>query len=106
MGVMNYLDILEDELLANKSLKLDKKDNKTVAAICWFQNTCNSENYSGIFKNIHLNFKEGKRYVYITISDEDYEKVYNNTMSGLKESLTDIVDILKDIKKEEKEDVN
>ena len=64
MGVMSYLDILEDELLANKSIKLDKKDNKTVTA------------------------------------------VYNNTMSGLKESLTDIVDILKDIKKEEKEDVN
>lgn len=105
MGVMNYLDMLENELLANKSLKLDKKDDKTVA-VCWFQNTCNLENYSGIFKDIHLKFKEDNRYVYISISDKDYEKVYENTMSGLKESLTDIIDILKDIKKEENGNVN
>ena len=106
MGVMNYLDMLENELLANKSLKLDKKNDKTVAAVCWFQNTCNLENYSGIFKDIHLKFKEDNRYVYISISDKDYEKVYENTMSGLKESLTDIIDILKDVKKEENGNVN
>ena len=94
MSNMKRIVELEDELLKNSYLKLNKSDDFTRVALEWFRDT-HDENYSGIYKNVDLDVTETKDYYYIELSRENYAKVVKNTMDGLKSTLTDIVDILR-----------
>lgn len=100
MSNMKRIVELEDELLEKGYLKLNKNDESTKTILNWFTDT-HSDDYSGIFKGINLDITETKDYYYIELSRENYAKVVKNTMDGLKSTLTDIVDILKDAKEGE-----
>lgn len=58
MGVMKKLSELEQELYNKGVLRLKKNDLITDKALCWFNNTQDLENYTGIFKGIKLDIQE------------------------------------------------
>ena len=95
MGIMKHLDELEQELYENGILELDKDNWITPTALCWFRNTENPENYSGIFKGVHLNIKELEKEYIITYNKNDVESVYKSSMNGLKKELSNIIELLR-----------
>lgn len=98
MGIMKQLDELEQELYENGILELDKDDWITPTAKIWFSNTMKLEDYSGIFEGIKLEIYETKNKVVIKFNKESDADMYKASMNGLKSSLGDIVDILKEAK--------
>lgn len=101
MGIMKQLDELEQELYENGILELDKDDWITPTAKIWFSNTMKPEDYSGIFEGIKLEIYETKNKVVIKFNKESDADMYKASMNGLKSSLGDIVDILKEAKEGE-----
>lgn len=97
MGIMKHLDELEQELYENGILELDKDNWITPTAKSWFSNTMRPEDYSGIFEGIELEIYETKTKLIIEYDKND-ENVYKASMNGLKSSLQDVVDILKEAK--------
>ena len=95
MGIMKHLDELEQELYENGEIHLSKDNSFTPTALCWFRNTENSENYSGIFKGVHLNIKELEKEYIITYNKNDVESVYKSSMNGLKKELSNIIELLR-----------
>lgn len=100
MGIMKHLDELEQELYENGILELDKDNWITPTAKIWFSNTMRPEDYSGIFEGIPLKIYETKTKLIIEYDKSD-ENVYKASMNGLKSSLQDVVDILKEAKEGE-----
>ena len=98
MGIMKHLDELEQELYENGILELDKDDWITPTAKIWFSNTMNPEDYNGIFEGIELEIYETKNKVVIKFNKESDADIYKASMNGLKSSLQDVVDILKEAK--------
>ena len=101
MGIMKHLDELEQELYENGILELDKDSWITPTAKIWFSNTMSHEDYSGIFEGIPLKIYETKNKVVIKFNKESDADMYKASMNGLKSSLGDIVDILKEAKEGE-----
>ena len=95
MSVFSKLDELEQELYENGEVHLSKDDNFTPTALCWFRNTENPENYSGIFKGVHLNIKELETEYVITYNKNDVESVYKSSMNGIKNELSNIIELLR-----------
>lgn len=97
MGIMKLLDELEQELYENGILKLDKDNWEAPIVKSWFSNTMRPEDYSGIFEGIPLKIYETKTKLIIEYDKND-ENVYKASINGLKSSLQDVVDILKEAK--------
>lgn len=99
MGIMKTLDELEQELYEKGILVLDKKDWYTDVAKCWFSKTQSPEDYTGLFEGIKLIILETDKTVTIKFDKTD-ENIYKSSMNGLKNTLEDVVSILKEAKEE------
>ena len=100
MGIMKILDELEQELYNKGVLILDKKEWYTDVAKSWFSKTLNSEDYSGIFEGIKLNILETDKTVTIKFNKTD-ENVYKSSMKGIKNTLENVISLLKELKEED-----
>ena len=99
MGVMKMLDELEQELYEEGIIKLDKKDWRTPIAKSWFSKTQSPEDYTGLFEGIKLTILETDKTVTIKFDKTD-ENIYKSSMNGLKNTLEDVVSILREAKEE------
>ena len=99
MGIMKILDELEQELYNKGVLILDKKDWYTDVAKSWFSKTLSPEDYSWISAGIKLNILETDKNVTIKFNKTD-ENIYKSSMKGIKNTLEDVVSILKEVKEE------
>lgn len=102
MGIMKILGDLEDELYETGQLIINKNIWYATTALRWFCNNKNSEDYDGIFKNINLNITENDKSIIIefdrTVDNLHIidKNIYEISMQGLKDTLNDIVNILKE----------
>lgn len=100
MGIMKKLDELEQELYEKGVLTLDKSDWVTPVAKCWFSKTQSPEDYTGLFEGIKLTILETDKTLTIKFDKTD-ENIYKSSMNGLKNTLEDVVSLLKEAKEEE-----
>lgn len=99
MSVMSRLDELEQELYEKGVLELNKSNWLTPTAKSWFSNTLKPEDYNGLFNGIKLDIKETDTTVIIKYDKTD-ENIYKSSMNGLKNTLEDVVSILREAKEE------
>lgn len=100
MGIMKILDELEQELYNKGVLILDKKEWYTDVAKSWFSKTQSPEDYTGLFEGIKLTILETDKTVTIKFDKTD-ENIYKSSMNGLKNTLEDVISLLKEVKEED-----